>query len=308
MRNKHIGWMFLITTLLHIGLVLLMSFTSFGDHLSLTGNFILSEAVIVLPALAFLLLTGKEEGRGLTSRLGFHKLKISSALMMVLYAFLLIPLATLCNAVSMLFVENRVVSISSEMLGLGMPALLFFTAVNAPFCEELVFRGVVYRTCRERSGAWKALWLSAILFGLMHMNFNQAGYAVVLGLGLALAVEATDSIWGSMIIHFVFNATSSLELYFISHMAPDVYETMLETELSSMELQMSIGVYLIISCVTTALAACVLAWISRNEGRQEQMQVIWSGRKGNGEKVITIPLVVGIVLALAYMVAEVLLL
>lgn len=304
MRNKHIGWMFLISTLLHIGLVLLMSFTSFGNQLSLTGNFFLSEAVIVLPALAFLLLTGKKEERRLSARLGFCKLKISSALMLVLYAFLLMPLAALCNAVSMLFVENRVVSISSEMLGMGLPVLLFFTAVNAPFCEELVFRGVVYQTCRERSGAWKALWLSAILFGLMHMNFNQAGYAIVLGLGLALAVEATGSIWSSMIVHLVFNASSSLELYLISHMTPDVYETMMETELSSLELQMSIGVYLIISCVTIALAACVLAWISRNEGRQEQIRAIWSARKNHGEKVMTIPLSIGMVLALVYMIIE----
>ena len=62
MRNKHLGWMFLITILLHIGLVLVMSFTPFGEKLSLAGNFILSEAVIVVPALAFLLLTGKKDG------------------------------------------------------------------------------------------------------------------------------------------------------------------------------------------------------------------------------------------------------
>ncbi len=304
MRNKHLGWMFLITILLHIGLVLVMSFTPFGEKLSLAGNFILSEAVIVVPALAFLLLTGKKDGWNLPDRLGFHKIKISSALMLVLYAFLLIPLATLCNAVSMLFVENRVVSISGEILSIGLPAMLFFTAVNAPFCEELVFRGVIYRTCRKQSGAWKALWLSAILFGLMHMNFNQAGYAMVLGLGLALALEATDSLWGSMIIHFVFNASSSLELFLISSLAPEVYETMQDAEISTMELQMSIGVYLMLACATTALAGCVLAWISQNEGRQTQMYAIWSSRRQNVEKVITLPLVIGVILALAYMVIE----
>lgn len=307
MRNKHLGWMFLITILLHIGLVLAMSFTAFGEKLPLAGNFILSEAVIVVPALLFLLLTGRNDERNPLDKLGFHKMKISSAGMLVLYAFLLIPLATLCNAISMLFVENRVVSISSEILGMGLPAMLFFTAINAPFCEELVFRGVIYRTCRERSGAWKALWLSAILFGLMHMNFNQAGYAMVLGLGLALALEATDSLWGSMIIHFVFNASSSLELFLISRMAPEVYETMQDAEISGMELQMSIGVYLMLACITTALAGCALAWISQNEGRQTQMRAIWNNRKQPGEKVVTIPLIIGVVLALAYMVIEVVL-
>ena len=53
--------MFLTTILLHIGLVLAMSFTSFGEKLPLAGNFILSEAVIVVPALLFLLLTGRND-------------------------------------------------------------------------------------------------------------------------------------------------------------------------------------------------------------------------------------------------------
>ena len=307
MRNKHLGWLFFLTTLLHVVLVLLMSFTSFGANLPLAGNFILSESIIVIPALAFLFFTGKSDGWNLAERLGVHKIKISSALMIVLYALLLMPLATLCNAISMLFVENRVVSLSGEMLGLGFPAMLFFTAVNAPFCEELVFRGVFYRTCRKQSGAWKALWLSAILFGLMHMNFNQAGYAIVLGLGLALAVEATDSLWSSILIHVVFNGSSSLELFLISRLAPQVYETIQDTELSAMELQMSIGVYLMLACVTTALAACVLAWIAKNQGRQEQMQGIWRERKKPGERVVTIPLILGVVAALGYMVVEVLL-
>lgn len=137
------------------------------------------------------------------------------------------------------------------------------------------------------------------------MNFNQAGYAMVLGLGLALALEATDSLWGSMIIHFVFNASSSLELFLISSLAPEVYETMQDAEISTMELQMSIGVYLMLACATTALAGCVLAWISQNEGRQTQMYAIWSSRRQNVEKVITLPLVIGVILALAYMAIEV---
>ena len=128
---------------------------------------------------------------------------------------------------------------------------------------------------------------------------------MVLGLGLALALEATDSLWGAMIIHVVFNASSSLELFLISRMAPQVYETMQDAELSGMELQMSIGIYLMLACITTALAGCVLAWISQNEGRQTQMCAVWNNRKQPGEKILTFPLVVGVVLALSYMIIEV---
>ena len=53
-----------------------------------------------------------------------------------------------------------------------------------------------------------AILLTGFLFGCMHMNLNQFIYAFALGIYLAFLVEATGSIFSSMIAHFTLNATS----------------------------------------------------------------------------------------------------
>jgi len=318
MRNKHIGWMFLSVILLHIAGVVLLSFYSAEIVLSMPANFLLSEGILVVPALVFMFVTGRKDSRRFTERLGFRRFKWSSAAMVVLYALLLNPLATLVNAISMLFVENRIVEISGGLTELSFAMLFFFTAINAPFCEELVFRGIVYQSCRENSGARSAVLFSALLFALVHLNFNQAGYAFVLGIGLALAVEATGSLWSGMLIHFIFNGTSSLELFLVNRLLPGVYENAASTSITGLEMQIVIGVYLMIAVVTTALAGCVLAWIAKNEKREECVRQIFTIQKSGPkekapcpeeqrahEKVLSVPVLLGMLIALGYMVFEV---
>ena len=55
-------------------------------------------------------------------------------------------------------------------------------ALFGPFCEEFCFRGVVYRGYLKSGNVTGAVLLSSLLFGLMHMNFNQAPYAFALAL------------------------------------------------------------------------------------------------------------------------------
>ena len=64
--------------------------------------------------------------------------------------------------------------------------------------------------------------LSSLLFGLMHMNFNQAPYAFALGVAMAVLVEATGSLWSSVLMHVIFNAQSVLLMYFYQHFMPEV--------------------------------------------------------------------------------------
>ena len=64
----------------------------------------------------------------------------------------------------------------------------------------------------------------------------------------------------------------------------------------------AISGYLIIAAITTTLAACVLAWIAKNEHREENLRDIWRTRKNKtGNTMITVPLLIAVVLALSYM-------
>lgn len=82
---------------------------------------------------------------------------------------------------------------------------LFITAVVPAFCEEFLHRGLLLNGIRF-IGYRKAIIISSILFGLMHMSITQVFYAAILGLFIGLLVVMTKSIWTGIILHFTNNA------------------------------------------------------------------------------------------------------
>lgn len=158
-----------------------------------------------------------------------------------------------------------------------------------------------------------AVVLSAFLFGCMHMNLNQFMYAFALGAYLALLVEATGSIFSSMLAHFTLNATSTV----MSFLLPFLYEKMgiSQTETSpqlgngglasGMEngeilvLLMGILMWAVIALGTTACAFGIYVAISKINGRWAHVRGMFAG--GTRERLVTVPLVIGILIAFAYM-------
>jgi len=85
---------------------------------------------------------------------------------------------------------------------------ILIVGVLPGMCEEVSNRGVLMRGIMSKLGAWRAVLLSSLIFGLMHLNIVQFFYAMVLGILIALAVLATRSLWTGVIIHFMNNAMS----------------------------------------------------------------------------------------------------
>lgn len=79
-------------------------------------------------------------------------------------------------------------------------------AIIPAFCEELLFRGLIFDRL-HRFGRAKAIFISALLFALMHQNIGQIIYTFILGLVLGYIVAESGSIWGAIILHFVNNFT-----------------------------------------------------------------------------------------------------
>ena len=98
-------------------------------------------------------------------------------------------------------------------LSLSAKALLILLAVViAPLSEELFFRGVLFRSVRDRHGFWPAALASAIPFGIVHYVPSPAIDALVLqltmvftGIGLAWVYERRGTIVASMAAHMAFN-------------------------------------------------------------------------------------------------------
>lgn len=308
MNTKKANWLFLIIVVSHAGVSLLAAYTHLLDAVlaNMALNIFVSEVMIWLPTVLFLLITR-------TNPVSFCRLKkvhVSTVLMTVLFTLLLEPLITVVNAVSMLFVDNTVASMSGQIINLPLWAMFLGIAVYAPLAEELTFRGVIYQGYRQQENRWKAMLFSSLLFGLMHMNLNQAGYAFVMGIALALLVEATDSMLPAFIAHFCVNGLSTVMMFALDSMTTEEMETLIDTAESSLggqELLLVICVYLVIATVCTPLAGCVLAWIAGREGHKEDLRQIWRSRRIKGSRMMSIPLALGILVCVAIIVWQIVL-
>lgn len=302
MNSKKVNWFFLTTILLHILIVVLVVVFRYVYTLDIITNFVLSSAIIVVPALAFSL--SSEDRIHWFDKIGFHKIKWSTAAMVVAITFLVMPLTTVINAFSMLFVENTVVQMSDQVLKLPLPAAFFFIAVCAPLGEELVFRGVAYRGYKRSGNICQAAIFSALLFAMGHMNFNQAAYAFVLGIVLVFLVEATGSLWASVIFHMIFNGYSVVMMYFADRVLQNFYEQDVLEQAGTEEMLYAIGLYLMIAAVTTAVAVCAFVWIAKNEDRTEYLIASWRERKSGRGRMVTIPFIAGTVLCVLFMLLD----
>lgn len=91
-------------------------------------------------------------------------------------------------------------------------AMLLVACVLAPIYEELLFRAGLYHFCRQKLGRGAALIISGVCFGALHGNWAGFLPLAVLGMGLAVAYEATGSIRVPIIAHGLFNLNTVLVL------------------------------------------------------------------------------------------------
>mgnify|MGYP003292098978 CR=1 FL=1 len=297
MNSKKANRLFLSVVLMHFVLVVILMVSSQFFSLGIVENLLVSQMVILLPALVSI---GREK---MGARdLGFRKIKISTIFLIILYTLLCMPLVTVINAISMLFVDNTVAVMSSEILALPFPAAFILIAMFGPFSEELVFRGVIYHGYRKDGNALGAVLLSALTFGFMHMNFNQAGYAFVIGIALAFLMIATNSIWSAIIVHVIINAQSVCMMYITEYFMPGSLAAD-AAALTKEDLLMMIGVYSVIAAVTTVLAICLLIFIASREGQKEELTHLLK-KTENTKCRITPALTVALVIAFLYMLLE----
>ncbi len=89
-------------------------------------------------------------------------------------------------------------------------AMLFVACVVAPLNEELLFRGVIFRFCRQRFGRGIALVVSGMMFGALHGNLAGFVPLALLGVALAIAYEQSGDIRVPIITHGFFNLNTTL--------------------------------------------------------------------------------------------------
>ena len=121
--------------------------------------------------------------------------------------------------------------------------------IIVPLVEETVFRGAVLRRLLSGiPGQWTAISLSALIFGIAHMNFAQLPHAFLLGMLLGWAYCLTGSIVPGLVIHSVNNTI----VYLLSLAMPEM-EEMTMTEMFGGTLRLTLAVVLSLFILLFAL-------------------------------------------------------
>ncbi|WP_052671098.1 CPBP family intramembrane glutamic endopeptidase [Draconibacterium sediminis] len=88
----------------------------------------------------------------------------------------------------------------------GVMGAFLKVAVVAPVIEELIFRGLIFNGFRKNYNGFVAVFMSALLFSLFHLNPWQMPATFLLGLLLGWLMLRTNNIFVAIIGHSINNA------------------------------------------------------------------------------------------------------
>jgi membrane protease YdiL (CAAX protease family) len=88
--------------------------------------------------------------------------------------------------------------------------ILLFAAVAviAPLLEELLFRGLLQKSISHYLPVWAAIAISALIFGVMHMDFYAMPPLVMMGVIFGVLYHITGSLRVTILLHMINNAAA----------------------------------------------------------------------------------------------------
>ena len=308
MNPSRSGILYLFIVISHVlgELLIALAWHAF-PYMSFPGTFVLSfgEILIILP-LVICVIAFRADIRE-TFRV--NKVSLLTLILVIPFTYLMFPLVALFNAITLLFTRNVVSDMSDVILSVPFAVTFSLIAVFGPFTEEITFRGATYAGFKKSGNIRRAIFMQAFLFGLMHMNLNQFLYAFVIGLAFGVLSEVSGSILPSFFSHLIINGTTTVSMYFVGDTTAESFE------LSKAEIWMAIQSYALISLFTVSIAVLLLFLIASVEkGGRERLERILRPVKrheiiadGNyveaaTGRVVSIPLVIGILLSAAIIV------
>lgn len=116
--------------------------------------------------------------------------------------------------------ESRTGTIIQSLLVMDSPMEFFFSllviAIIPALGEELLFRGIIQQQIsRYLNKPVAAIWLTALLFSLIHFQFAGFFPRLLLGAGLGYLFLWTRSLWAPIAGHFAINGIQILAQYLI---------------------------------------------------------------------------------------------
>lgn len=175
----------------------------------------------MLPTIAFVMWLRRRAGRESAVRWGVRRVNLP----ILLWGFVVMTASSIVlEPLLSLFPTEPYEDVTAN-IGFGGWAILS-TVVAAPILEELLFRGLIFESCRERFGNAWAVLTSALLFGLIHIVPVQMVNAFVVGIILGYIYLKTGSLLSVIILHAINNAIAYTTMYYFADSADVTLESM----------------------------------------------------------------------------------
>ena len=115
--------------------------------------------------------------------------------------------------------EDELMRLTEQMLAVdtfgGLAINLVVIALLAAVCEELFFRGLLQKTLSERINKHAAIWVTAVIFSAIHVQFYGFLPRMLLGAAFGYMAVWGGSLWLPILAHFINNAAGVIA-YFIA--------------------------------------------------------------------------------------------
>ncbi len=283
-KTAKLNLTFLILAAFSIGGSYVYALLTKGMELPVYADLLVAQLLILIPVWGY---TTKEH-INLHREIRHRRLGIGALLCLVGITLLSMPLLSFLNLFSSMFVPNAAASLATQMTGGSGWMNILFLAIIPAFSEEFVFRGVFFHGYRSH-GFWKAALISGLIFGLMHLNFNQFSYGFALGVIFAAVVEASGSIYASMVIHFLINFQSAQAINALSALTASGVDESATLQISGAFEQTymvtAVVVIGIIAVVTTILVVLLVKLLAKLCDREDYFAwVLHGGEKEALEK------------------------
>lgn len=104
--------------------------------------------------------------------------------------------------------DTTFISSSEVMYSEGIVVMVICQGVIVPIAEELMFRGVLYKRCREQMQFFGAAFSVSCFFAFIHGSVTQLAYTLILGMFLAYFYEKFGSLKAAVFLHMLVNVVS----------------------------------------------------------------------------------------------------
>jgi uncharacterized protein len=95
------------------------------------------------------------------------------------------------------------------------PLLWVAVIIGAPLTEEFFFRGLLFAgLARSRLGSVGAICVTAVLWAIIHLQYDWYGVVTILALGILLGTARlrTGSLWVCILLHAVMNLIATVQV------------------------------------------------------------------------------------------------